>query len=149
MVLMKHKFDKISDITLSSFDQLLKLVFIRLTQHKLSLISCVLCVKAYIQSLILSLSLNISQIYYHYKMMSHFSQTYQFWKQLIKIKPICHKLIFKRLLFKFATDCKSAFTSNFYRQTVGCTMSRIYFLILVTCMDKTENEVVTPLIQLA
>ena len=82
-------------------------------------------------------------------MMSHFSQTYQFWKQLITIKSICYKLIFKRLLFKFATDCKSTFTSNFCRQTDSCTMSRICFLILVTYMDKTENEVVTPLIQLA
>ena len=39
-----------------------------------------------------------------------------------KLKPICSKLIFKRLLIKLSTEVTFTFNSKFCRQTDGCTM---------------------------
>ena len=39
-----------------------------------------------------------------------------------KLKPICGKLIFKRLLLKLATECTCTFNHKFYKQVDGCTI---------------------------
>ena len=39
-----------------------------------------------------------------------------------KLKPICPKLIFKRLLLKLATEVTFTINNNFFKQTDGCTM---------------------------
>ena len=39
-----------------------------------------------------------------------------------KLKPLCRKLIFKRLLLKLATECTYTFNHKFYKQINGCTM---------------------------
>ena len=62
-----------------------------------------------------------------------------------KLKPICNKLIFKRLLIKLSTEVTFTFNSKFCKQTDGCTMggplsvtfSDIY-------MTKMERDVVRP-----
>ena len=63
-----------------------------------------------------------------------------------KLKPICNKLIFKRLLIKLSAEVTFTFNSKFCKQTDGCTMggplsvtfSDIY-------MTKMEGDVVRPL----
>ena len=62
-----------------------------------------------------------------------------------KLKPICSKLILKRLLIKLSTEVTFTFNSKFCKQTDGCTMvgplsvtfSNIY-------MTKMERDVVHP-----
>ena len=39
-----------------------------------------------------------------------------------KLKPICPKLIFKRLLLKLATEVTFTINNNFFKQTDGCAM---------------------------
>ena len=63
-----------------------------------------------------------------------------------KLKPICNKLIFRRLLIKLSTECKFTFDNKFYKQIDGCTMGGP---LSVTFSDifmvKMENEIVSPL----
>ena len=62
-----------------------------------------------------------------------------------KLKPICSKLIFKRLLIKLSTEVTFTFNGKFCKQIDGCTMggplsvtfSDIY-------MTKMERDVVRP-----
>ena len=62
-----------------------------------------------------------------------------------KLKPICSKLIFKRLLIKLSTEVTFTFNDKFCKQIDGCTMggplsvtfSDIY-------MTKMERDVVRP-----
>ena len=62
------------------------------------------------------------------------------------LKPICKKLIFKRLLYKLTTDCKIQFNQSFYKQIDGCAMGGPLSVILADIhMVRTENEVVKPL----
>ena len=39
-----------------------------------------------------------------------------------KLKPICSRLIFKRLLLKLAIECTFTFNHKFYKQIDGCTI---------------------------
>ena len=39
-----------------------------------------------------------------------------------KLKPICSKLIFKRLISKLTTESTFTFNIKYYKQTDGCTM---------------------------
>ena len=39
-----------------------------------------------------------------------------------KLKPLCSKLIFKRLLLKLSTESTFIFQTKLYKQTDGCTM---------------------------
>ena len=41
-----------------------------------------------------------------------------------KLKPICPKLIFKRLLLKLATKVTFTINNNFFKETDGCAMGR-------------------------
>ena len=62
------------------------------------------------------------------------------------LKPICKKLIFKRLLYKLTTDCTIQFNQSFYKQIDGCAMGSPLSVILADIhMVRTENEVVKPL----
>ena len=62
------------------------------------------------------------------------------------LKPICKKLIFKRLLYKLTTDCTVEFNQRFYKQIDGCTMGDPLSVILADIhMVRTENEVVKPM----
>ena len=62
------------------------------------------------------------------------------------MKPICKKLIFKRLLYKLTTDCTIQFNQSFYKQIDGCAMGGPLSVILADIhMVRTENEVVKPL----
>ena len=62
-----------------------------------------------------------------------------------KLKPICSKLIFKRLLLKLATECTYTFNHKFYKQIDGCTMGGP---LSVTFSDifmiKMESDIVIP-----
>ena len=64
-----------------------------------------------------------------------------------KLKPICPKLIFKRLLLKLATEVTFTINNNFFKQTAdGCTMGGP---LSVTFSDifmiKMENDIVIPM----
>ena len=63
-----------------------------------------------------------------------------------KLKPICSKLIFKRLLLKLATEVTFTINNNFFKQTDGCTMGGP---LSVTFSDifmiKMENDTVIPM----
>ena len=62
-----------------------------------------------------------------------------------KLPKICSKLIFKRLLLKLMTENTFMFTSDFYKQTDGCTMGEPLSVIFSDIyMTKTEREVVNP-----
>ena len=39
-----------------------------------------------------------------------------------KMKPICSKLIFKRLLYKLTTECIFQLNMKFFKQIDGCSM---------------------------
>ena len=59
------------------------------------------------------------------------------------LKPICKKLIFKRLLYKLKTDCTIQFNQSFYKQIDGCAMVGPLPVILADIhMVRTENEVI-------
>ena len=62
-----------------------------------------------------------------------------------KLKPICSKLYFKRLLLKLATECTYTFNHKFYKQIDGCTMGGP---LSVTFSDifmiKMESDIVIP-----
>ena len=62
------------------------------------------------------------------------------------LKPICKKLIFKRLLYKFTADCTIQFNQSFYKQIDGCAMGGPLSIKLADIhMVRTENEVVKPM----
>ena len=64
---------------------------------------------------------------------------------IIKLTPICSKMIFRRLLIKLATDGTFKFNNRFLKQVDGCTMGGP---LSVTFSDiyivKMENDVVIP-----
>ena len=60
-----------------------------------------------------------------------------------KLKPICIKLIFKRLLIKLSTEVTFTFNSKFCKQTDGCTMGSPRSVIFSDIyMIKMERDVV-------
>ena len=63
-----------------------------------------------------------------------------------KLPKICPKLIFKPLLLKLSTKNTFIFTSNFYKQTDGCTIGGLLSVIFpyLCYMTRTEREVVNP-----
>ena len=62
------------------------------------------------------------------------------------LKPICNKLIFKRLLYKLTTDCTIQFNQSFHKQIDGCALGRPLSVILADIhMVRTENELVKPI----
>ena len=62
-----------------------------------------------------------------------------------KLKPICNKLIFKRLLLKLSTDCTFTFNNKFYKQIEGCTMGGPLSVTLSDIhMTRCENDIVIP-----
>ena len=62
-----------------------------------------------------------------------------------KLPKICSKLIFKRLLLKLMTENTFMFTSDFYKQTDGCTMGGLLSVIFSDrYMTKTKRKVVNP-----
>ena len=62
------------------------------------------------------------------------------------LKPICNKLIFKRLLYKLTTDCTIQFNQRFYKQIDGCAMGAPLSVTLADIhMVRTENELVKPM----
>ena len=62
-----------------------------------------------------------------------------------KLKPICSKLIFKRLLLKLATECTYTFNHKFYKQIDGCTMrGPLSVTFSDIFMIKMESDIVIP-----
>ena len=62
------------------------------------------------------------------------------------LKPICKKLIFKWLLYKWATNCTIQFNQRFYKHIDGCAMhARLTLMLSDIHMVGTENEVVKPI----
>ena len=62
-----------------------------------------------------------------------------------KLKPLCSKLIFKRLLTKLTTECTFTFNNKFYRQTDGCAMGGPLSVIMADIFTtKMENDIVKP-----
>ena len=62
------------------------------------------------------------------------------------LKPICKKLIFRRLLYKLTIDCTLQLNQPFYKQIDGCAMGGPLSVILADIhMVRTENEVVKPM----
>ena len=63
-----------------------------------------------------------------------------------KLKPICSKLIFKRLLLKLATEVTFTINNNFFKQTDVCTMGGPLSLTFSDIfMVKMENYIVIPM----
>ena len=62
-----------------------------------------------------------------------------------KLKPICSKLIFKRLLLKLATECTYTFNHKFSKEIDGCTMlGRLPITFSDIYKIKMESEIVIP-----
>ena len=62
-----------------------------------------------------------------------------------KMKPICSKLIFRRLLYKLTTECKFEVNTKFFKQIDGCSMGGPLSVTLSDFhMTRTENDVVKP-----
>ena len=63
-----------------------------------------------------------------------------------KLKPVCSKLIFKRLLLKLTTESTFIFNIKYYKQTDGCTMGRLLSVVLSDIyMTKLEKDaILTP-----
>ena len=59
-----------------------------------------------------------------------------------KLRPICSKLIFRKLLIKLATKCTFKFNSRFLKQVNGCTMGEPLFVTFSDIyMVKIKNDV--------
>ena len=62
------------------------------------------------------------------------------------LKPICKKLIFKRLLYKLTAYCTIQFNQSFYKQIHGWAMGGPLSVILADIhMVRAENEVLKPM----
>ena len=62
-----------------------------------------------------------------------------------KLRPMCSRLIFKRLLLKLTTDSTFIFNTKFYKQVDGCTMGGPLSVTLSDIfMTKMENEALIP-----
>ena len=62
-----------------------------------------------------------------------------------KMKPICSKLIFKRLLCKLTTECTFQFNTKLFKQIDGCSMDGPLSVTLSDIhMTRTGNNVVKP-----
>ena len=62
-----------------------------------------------------------------------------------KLTTICTKLIFKRLLLKFATECKFTFLNSLFQQTGECAMGGpISVTFADICLVKLGNVIVAP-----
>ena len=63
-----------------------------------------------------------------------------------KLKSVCSKLIFKRLLLKLTTESAFIFNIKYYKQTDGCTIGRLLSVVLsdiyVTKLEK--DAILTP-----
>ena len=59
-----------------------------------------------------------------------------------KLKPICLKLIFKRLLLKLATEVTFTINNNFYEETDGCTMGGLLSVTFSDIFMMMENDIV-------
>ena len=61
------------------------------------------------------------------------------------MKPICSKLIFKRLLSKLATEVTITINNSFYKQTDGCAMGGPLTVTFSEIFSiKMENDIVIP-----
>ena len=64
----------------------------------------------------------------------------------MKLKPICTKLIMKRLLLKLSSESTFMFQSKFYKQKDGCTMGGPLSVTFANIyLTKLENECVKPM----
>ena len=62
-----------------------------------------------------------------------------------KMKAICSKLIFKRLLYKLTTECIFQLNMKFFKQIDGCSMGGPLSVTLSDIhMTRTENNIVKP-----
>ena len=62
-----------------------------------------------------------------------------------KLKPMCSKLIFKRLLLKLTTESTFIFNIKYYKQTDRCTMGGPLSVVLsYIYMTKLEKDAVLP-----
>ena len=60
-----------------------------------------------------------------------------------KMKPICSKLMFKRLLYKLTTECTFQLNTKFFKQIDDCSMGGPLSVTLSNIhMTRTENNVV-------
>ena len=63
-----------------------------------------------------------------------------------KLKSVCSKLIFKRLLLKLTTESAFIFNIKYYKETDGCTIGRLLSVVLSDIyMTKLEKDtILTP-----
>ena len=62
-----------------------------------------------------------------------------------RLKPICTKLIMKRLLKKLTADCLFSFNNTLYKQVNGCAMGNPLSVTLASIfMAKLERDIVDP-----
>lgn len=62
-----------------------------------------------------------------------------------KLKPICKRSIFEKLLYKLTTECTFSANNKLYKQTDGVTMGGPLSVVFSGCfMNKLENSVVKP-----
>ena len=63
-----------------------------------------------------------------------------------KLKPMCKKSIFKKLLYKLTTECTFSANNSLYKQVDGVTMGGPLSVVFTGCfMNKMEQDVVVPL----
>ena len=63
-----------------------------------------------------------------------------------KLKPICKKSMFKKLLYKLTTGCTFSATRKLPKQVVGISVGGTLSVILSDCfMNKMEGDIVLPL----
>ena len=119
MVLLKHKFDNLNNITSASIKFWQVNDQTGFYNHNTAQV---------ISNYLHPLRKNVEQINVHNK-----------------IKPICSKLIFKKLLLSSLTECKVTFSIYFFRHIGGCTMD---WPLSVTFRDiymiEAADEVVAP-----
>ena len=62
-----------------------------------------------------------------------------------KVPKICSKTIFRRLMYKLATECAVQFNQNLFKQTEGCSLGGPLSVTLADMqMIRTEKDI-TPL----
>ena len=62
-----------------------------------------------------------------------------------KLKPICKQSIFKKLLYKFTTECTFSITGKLRKQIDGVAMGDTLSVTLLDCfMNKMKKDVVIP-----
>ena len=78
-----------------------------------------------------------------------FQETFDFFYDEIynrkKLKPICKQSIFKKLLYKFTTECTFSITGKLRKQIDGVAMGDTLSVTLLDCfMNKMKKDVVIP-----